>query len=423
MASGLFQMAPVRRGLGDNALLDETQRNTFRYFWDFAHPVSGLAYERTDFYHSRPDTAAIGGSGFGLMAILVGVERGFVTRAEAAQRVLKIVRFLINAPTYHGAFAHWINGATGATIPFSRKDDGADIVETSYLMMGLLCVRQYFHRDDAVEAEIRHWADILWGETEWSWFTQNNQAVLFWHWSPNHGWVLDHEIRGWNECLITYILAASAPRYPAPPRVYHRGYAEARVFDNRRSYEGLELPLGPDWGGPLFFAHYTFMGLDPRGLSDQYADYWTQNVRHTQINRAWCMRNPLGFAGYGPNCWGLTATETDAGYRALSPTEDMGVISPTAAISSMPYTPDESLAALRCFYEEKGDRIWTDLGFVSSFSDARGWASPTHIAIDQGPIICMIENYRSGLLWELFMSCPEIKTGLALLGFTRAPRA
>ncbi len=423
MANGLFQMAPVRRGLSDNALLDETQRNTFRYFWDFAHPVSGLAYERTDFYHSRPDTAAIGGSGFGLMAILVGVERGFVTRAAAAERVLKIVRFLINAPTYHGAFAHWINGATGATIPFSRKDDGADIVETSYLMMGLLCVRQYFHRNDAVEGEIRHWADILWGETEWSWFTQNNQAVLFWHWSPNHGWVLDHEIRGWNECLITYVLAASAPRYPAPPRVYHRGYAEARVFDNRRTYEGLELPLGPDWGGPLFFAHYTFMGLDPRGLSDQYADYWTQNVRHTLINRAWCMRNPLGFTGYGPNCWGLTATETDAGYQALSPTEDMGVISPTAAISSMPYTPDESLAALRCFYEEKGDRIWTDLGFVSSFSDARNWASPTHIAIDQGPIICMIENHRSGLLWELFMSCPEIKAGLALLGFTRAPRA
>lgn len=423
MADGLFRMAPVRRGLSDSALLDETQRNTFRYFWDFAHPVSGLAYERTDFYHARPDTAAVGGSGFGLMAILVGVERGFVTRAEAADRVLKIVRFLINVPTYHGAFAHWINGATGATIPFSRKDDGADIVETSYLMMGLLCVRQYFHRDNAVEAEIRQWADILWGETEWNWFTQNNQAVLFWHWSPNQGWVLDHEIRGWNECLITYVLAASAPRYPAPPRVYHRGYAEARVFENRRSYEGLELPLGPDAGGPLFFAHYTFMGLDPRGLSDQYADYWTQNVRHTQINRAYCVRNPHGFAGYGPECWGLTATETDMGYRALSPTEDVGVISPTAAISSMPYTPDESLAALRCFYEEKGNRIWTDLGFVSSFSDARNWASPTHIAIDQGPIICMIENYRSGLLWELFMSCPEIKNGLDLLGFNRAPPA
>lgn len=419
MASGLFRMAPVRRGLNDSELLDEVQRNTFRYFWDFAHPVSGLAYERTDFYHARPDTAAVGGSGFGLMAILTGIERGFVTRDEAAERVLKIVRFLINAPSYHGAYAHWINGATGATIPFSRKDDGADIVETSYLMMGLLCVRQYFHHDNAVEAEIRQWADILWGETEWSWFTQNDQAVLFWHWSPNHGWVLDHEIRGWNECLITYVLAASAPRYPAPPRVYHRGYAEARVFDNRRAYEGLELPLGPDWGGPLFFAHYSFMGLDPRGLSDQYADYWTQNVRHTQINRNYCMRNPQGFAGYGPDCWGLTATETDTGYQALSPTQDVGVISPTAAISSMPYTPDASLAALRHFYEEKGDRIWTDLGFVSSFSDARNWASPTHIAIDQGPIICMIENYRSGLLWELFMSCPEIKNGLALLGFTR----
>lgn len=420
MSNGLYRMAPVRRGLSDAELLDETQRNTFRYFWDFAHPVSGLAYERTDFFHSRPDTAAVGGSGFGLMAILVGVERGFVTRAEAAERVLRIVRFLINAPTYHGAFPHWLNGATGATVPFSRKDDGADSVETSYLMMGLLCVRQYFHRDDAVESEIRHWADILWGECEWSWFTQNNQAVLFWHWSPNHGWVLDHEIRGWNECLITYVLAASAPRYPAPPRVYHRGYAEARVFDNRRTYEGIELPLGPDWGGPLFFAHYTFMGLDPRGLKDQYADYWAQNVAHTRINRAYCMRNPGGFKGYGAKCWGLTATETDQGYRALSPTEDMGVISPTAAISSMPYTPDESLAALRCFYEEKGERIWTDLGFVSSFSDHRNWASQTHIAIDQGPIICMIENYRSGLLWELFMSCPEVKNGLALLGFRRA---
>ncbi|GGC54223.1 glucoamylase family protein [Chelatococcus reniformis] len=404
--------------LSDNALLDEVQRQTFRYFWDFAHPVSGLIRERTDFVATRPDLVTIGGSGMGVMAIIVAAERGFISRDEAAERVLKMVRFLLTAPTYHGVFPHWMNGATGATIPFSRKDDGGDLVETSYLMMGLLTARQYFSRPNPAESEIRSTIDILWGEAEWDWYAKGGHAVLFWHWSPNQGFVLDHEIRGWNECLITYVLAASAPRYPADPRTYHRGWAEARVFENRRSYEGIEVPLGPDYGGPLFFAHYSFMGIDPRGLTDQYADYWRQNVAHSQVNRAYCIRNPQGYAGYGPNCWGLTASETDDGYRAMSPTSDLGVIAPTAAIGSYPYVPDESLAAMRYFYEERGRDLWTEYGFVSSFSDARKWVSPTHIAIDQGPIVCMIENGRSGLLWELFMSCPEVRQGLGLLGFS-----
>ena len=404
--------------LGDDELLDLVQRQTLRYFWDFAHPVSGLARERSD---APPgcgvDVVTTGGTGFGLMAIVAGVERGWLKRAEAAARLLDMVRFLGRAERFHGIFPHWLDGRTGATAPFSEKDDGADLVETSFLLMGMLAARQYFDGTGAAERELRQRIDPLWDEAAFAWHTKGGDEVLYWHWSPRHGWAMNHPIRGWNECLVTYVLAAASERHAVPPETYHRGWATGPDFLNGRTYHGIRLPLGPDFGGPLFFAHYSFTGLDPRGLVDRYADYLEQNVAHTLINRRHCLANPHGHAGYGEACWGLTASDDPWGYEAHAPDRDRGVISPTAAIASMPYTPELSLKALRHFMEYEGGRLWTDLGFVDAFSPAESWRAGSHLAIDQGPIVVMIENYRSGLLWRLFMSCPQARKGLRRLGF------
>ncbi|MGH7005811.1 MAG: glucoamylase family protein, partial [Alphaproteobacteria bacterium] len=328
------------------------------------------------------------------------------------------VRFLAKADSYHGVFPHFLNGETGRTIPFSRKDDGGDLVETSFLIAGLLCARQYFDGADSGESELRQRIDALWHEIEWDWHRRDGSDVLYWHWSPNNGWSMNHQIRGWNECLITYVLAASAPRYAVPPEVYHRGWATDGAMKNGRVFHGIELPLGPDRGGPLFFAHYSFLGLDPRGLQDRYADYWQQNLRHVLINREHCLHNPRANKGYGADCWGLTACDNYEGYNAHAPDNDLGVIAPTAALSSFPYTPDFSMQALRHFYERMGAHIWGEFGFKDAFSEERGWVADSYLAIDQGPIVAMIENHRSGLLWKLFMSCPEVRYGLVKLGFT-----
>jgi len=405
----------------DEELLELVQRRTFRFFWEGGHPESGLAPDRRAARAENvDDLVAVGGSGFGIMALIVAVERGWVTRDAAVGRLRRMLDVLTRATCYHGAFPHFMNGRTGTTIPFSRKDDGGDLVETSFLCMGLLCARQYFNREVPDEADIRGRIAWIWEEVEWDWYTQGGRQLLYWHWSPHNGWALDHVIRGWNECLVTYVLAASAPRYPIDPIIYHRGFAGGRDFLNGRSYYGIELPLGMSHGGPLFFAHYSFCGLDPRGLQDRYADYWEQNVRHVRINHAHCAANPNKHKGYSTSCWGLTASDGPGGYAAHAPAEDNGTISPTAALSSMPYAPSEALQALRHFLRAHGERLWGRYGFLDAFCEAQNWYSDIYIAIDQGPIIVMIENYRTGLLWKLFMSVPEVRTGLRKLGLTSA---
>lgn len=405
--------------LSDSALLDLVQKQTFRYFWDFAHPVSGMSRERSNVAYGYGDeVVTTGGTGMGIMSVIVATERKWIGRDTAAAFLLKMVNFLLKADSYHGVFPHWLNGATGKTIPFSRKDDGADLVETSYLLQGLLCARQYFTAKNATETELRNRIGWIWGEVEWNWFTNGGQEVLYWHWSPNNGWAMNFPVRGFNECLIMYVLAASGERYPVPASVYHRGWAESNFFKNGKEFYGIKLPLGFDYGGPLFFSQYSFMGLDPRGLKDRYADYWEQNRNHTLINREHCLRNPGKFKGYGPDCWGLTASDAVNGYDAHSPTNDHGTISPTAALSAFPYTPEYSMQALRHFYQDLGPKIWGRYGFIDAFNETQNWYASSYLAIDQGPIIVMIENHRSGLLWKLFMSCPEIQSGLKKLGFT-----
>jgi hypothetical protein len=416
----VFNAAARPKNLSDSALLDIVQKQTFRYFWDFAHPVSGMARERSnEAYDYGNEVVTTGGTGFGIMAVIAATERKWIARDTAARFLLKMIKFLSKADAYHGVFPHWLNGATGKTIPFSRKDDGADLVETSFLFEGLLCARQYFNGEDKTEAELRNRINWLWNDIEWNWFTRDGQDVLYWHWSPNNGWAMNFPLRGFNECLITYVLAASAERYPVPAAVYHRGWAQSNFFKNGKTFYGHLLPLGFDYGGPLFFSHYSFLGLNPKGLKDQYADYWQQNVNHTLINHDYCVDNPKKFKGYGEDCWGLTASDTYDGYNAFSPTNDFGTITPTAALSAFPYTPQYSMKALRHFYYDLGDKIWSEYGFTDAFNETKNWYATSHLAIDQGPIIVMIENYRSGLLWKLFMSCPEIQKGLKKLGFER----
>lgn len=401
--------------ISDNALLDLVQQQTFKYFWDFGHPVSGLARER----NTSGDLVTSGASGFGIMSIVTAISRNFITRAQGLTRMQKIVGFLKNtAQKFHGAFPHWLNGTTGAVIPFSTKDNGADLVETSYLMQGLLTARQFFNGTDVAETTLRSDINILWNGVEWNWFRQNNQNVLYWHWNPTYNWEMNFPVRGWNEALITYVLAASSVNYSIPKLVYDNGWAQNGAIRNNNTYYGYQLPLGPASGGPLFFAHYSFLGINPNGLTDAYAGYQLQNVNHTKINYEYCKANPKGFYGYSAQCWGLTASDIPNGYTASSPTNDIGIIAPTAALSSFPYTPTESMQALKFFYYTLGDKLWGEYGFKDAFSLHNPWFADSYLAIDQGPIIIMIENYRTGLLWNLFTSCPEVKAGMRNLGFS-----
>ena len=369
--------------------------------------------------NSSGDIVTSGGSGFGIMALIVGIERGFISRDEGRERMEKILTFLESADRFRGAWPHWMHGTTGDVIPFSTNDNGGDLVETSFLIQGLLTFRQYMDESVAAEQSVIDRINALWQTVEWDWYTRDGQKVLYWHWSPDKQWTMNHAIRGYNEALITYFLAAASPTHAVDASVYHEGWAANGGIRNNKSYFNITLPVGYDYGGPLFFAHYSFLGLDPRNLQDTYANYWTQNVNHSRINHAYAVANPKRFVGYSDENWGLTASDNHEGYSAHSPTNDLGVITPTAALSSFPYTPEESMKALKFFYYTLGDRLWGPYGFYDAFNITEGWTADSYLAIDQGPIIIMIENYRTGLLWDLFMSAPEVQTGMDNLGFSR----
>jgi hypothetical protein len=394
----------------EDQLLTKTQQQTFKYFWDFGHPNSGLARER----NSSGDVVTTGGSGFGIMAIVVGIERGFITRQQGVQRLAKITTFLEGADRFHGAWSHWVNGNTGKVIPFGTKDNGGDLVETSFLIQGLLTFRQYLQPTDTVGNNLIRRITKLYEAVEWDWYRKDNSNVLYWHWSPNYDWQMNFPLSGYFEEQITYFLAAASPTHSIPKSVYTNGFAKNGAIVKNNTYYGIVLPL--ESPSPLFWVHYSYLGLNPH-FSDDYVNYWTQNVNASRINYAYCVANPKGWAGYSDECWGLTASDSPNGYSAHSPSNDLGVISPTAALSSFPYTPTESMKALKFFYYTMGDKIWGDYGFQDAFSISAGWTSNTYLAIDQGPIVVMIENYRTGLLWNLFMSSPEVPPAMAKLNF------
>jgi len=404
--------------MDDEGLLDMVQEMTFRYFWDYAHPVSGMARER---YPDNSETVTSGGSGMGMMAIPVGIERGFVTREEGAEHILKMLNFLKNADRYHGAWSHWMNGSTGTTIPFSRKDDGGDLVETAYVAEGLLTIRQYFNQENDTESRIRSLATELWESIEWDWYRRYTDGPsLYWHWSENYGWEMNMPIYGFNECMIVYLLAIASPTHSVPASLWESGWASQSHYDNGGTFYGITQDVGWDRGGPLFFTHYSFLGFDPRGKKDGHTNYYINNRNISLINQAWCIDNPGNYVGYSEECWGLTASDDPlVGYLAHEPTidRDNGTIAPTAALSAFPYTPEESMKALKYFYRTLGEDLVGPLGFKDAFNQTEDWVAGTYLAIDQAPIICMIENYRSNLIWNNFMANPEIAPMLDAIGF------
>lgn len=445
--SGTRGLKDDKSSISDDSLLTLIQHKTFQYFWDGAEPNSGLARERyhmDDIYpHNDKNVVTSGGGGFGLMAILVGIERGFISREDGIQRLTRIAGFLENADRFHGAWSHWINGESGKVVPFSKNDNGGDIVETAYMAQALITVYEYFKNGTVKEQELAERMDKLWKGIEWSWY-QNGQDVLFWHWSPDLGWEMNHKITGYNECLITYVMGASSPEYPISPEAYHKGWARNGDIKGGATYYGLPLELdhrNTQRGGPLFWEHYSYLGLNPKNLKDRYADYWRHNRNHVLINRQYCIENPNGFKGYGEDCWGLTSSYSirdyqkilkaggtipdfegkdihEVGYAGHKPDRDFSVIAPTAALSSFPYAPKECMKVARFFYDELGDKLMGQFGFYDAFSMEYDWFPQKYLAIDQGPIVIMIENYRSGLLWKLFMNNEDIKHGLDRLGFT-----
>lgn len=409
----------------ENALLDRVQEETFNYFWLGGEPISGAARERIHLDGIYPSNDAevvtIGGTGFGLMATLAAVNRGIISRKQAYERLNKLTNWLEKADRFHGAWPHWLY-PSGKVKPFSPYDNGGDLVETAFLVQGLIAARQFFQEGNAREQALAQKMDRLWKEVDWQWYTQGKD-VLYWHWSPEYGWKMNFAVGGYNECTIMYILAASSPTHPVSPNTYHKGYMRDGAITEAKTMYGLSSVLDhyehdDKVVGPLFWAHYSFLGLNPHDLKDQYADWWKLNQNHALIHYRHSVINPYEYDGYSEECWGLTSSYSMTGYAGHSPQNDLGVISPTAALSSFPYTPAESMKFLKYLYQKNDAKYIGEYGPYDAFSIESNWYLPRYLAIDQLPIPVMIENYRSGFVWQLFMSAPEVQAGLGRLGFT-----
>lgn len=408
--------------LSDDALLDTIERTTSLYFTDFINPNNGLARERAnrDYYG---DIVTTGGTGFGMMAIVAAAERQYIPREQAVAQLDNITRFLDRVERFHGAWAHWYASETEQVYPFSPYDDGGDLVETAFLTEGLLVVRQWLQNSEVeVEREVAQRADKLWKEIEWDWYTQGTDS-LYWHWSKNHGWKMNHRIKGFDECFITYVLAAASPTHPIERKVYEACYKNSPYYYNGKAYYGIKLSLGMEYGGPLFFTHYSWLGLNPHGLTDGEVNYFERNRAHALIHYNYALENPKGHAEYGANLWGFTSSDDPlVGYCSHHPgtPDENGTVSPTAAVASIVYTPEQSMAVIRHLYEDLGEQVFGRYGFYDAYNPSLApekQVVPHYLAIDQGPIVVMIENYRSGLIWNLFMQAPEVQTGLERLGF------
>jgi hypothetical protein len=428
----------------DDELLTMLQEETFRYYWEGAHPDSGTSLENIP---GDDRIVATGASGFGIMALIVGVERGFISREQGLERLLKIVTFLEKAPRYHGVWSHFMDGHNGQTLPvFDMVDDGGDLVETAFLMEGLLTARQYFANHhgretdghagehDSKGAELFSRITKLWEEVEWDWYKKSPQGdALFWHWSPDFAWHISNRLTGFNEAMIVYLLAMASPTHAVSPQLYYTGWANQKRaligsyiddpspgphYTNGKSYFGIKLDVGWETGGPLFFTHYSYMGFDPHAATDRFTNYFENHRNIARINRAYCIANPKHFEGYSAESWGLTASDGPEGYNPSAPNEgdDRGIMTPTGALSSFPYSPEASMAALRHFYRDEGSWLWGIYGPRDAFDAHKDWISPIYMGLNQAPIAVMIENYRTGLIWKWFMSNPEIAPMLAKAG-------
>jgi len=407
--------------MSDDALLTMVQEASFRYYWEAAGPNSGMTRESTP---GNDDILALGASGFGIMAIVVGVDRGFISHQQAIDRLLRITAFLAAADRFHGVWPHFLSDSTGHRLPvFDIYDDAADLVETSFLMEGLLTARQYFKADGPSGNALYRRITGLWQGVDWDWFRATpRRDALYWHWSPEYSFYIANRLTGWNEVMITYLEAIASPTHPIPASNYYSGWVGEGIdnhYANGKSYYGITPSVGGGTGGPLFFTDYSFMGFDPRGIHDRFTDYFDNNRAQALINRAYCIQNPHGWTGYGADAWGLTAVDGPEGYVPYEPTFDLddGTIAPTGAVSAMAYTPQESLTALRHFYRDLGAQVWSIYGFRDAFNLQRNWYSGITMGLNQAPMAVMIENHRTGLIWKTFMANPELQSALQRIGF------
>ena len=413
--------------LSDDELLTMLQEACFHYYWEGADPHSGMTHENLP---GDDRIVATGASGFGIGALIVGVERNFITRKQGVERLTKIVDFLGHAQRYHGVWSHFMDGNTGKTMPvFGMIDNGGDLVETSFLMQGLLAARQYFRgstpEEDALYKRITH----LWETVEWDWYRENRQSdFLYWHWSSDWSYRIHHPLIGFNEVMITYLLAIASPTHGVPADMYYSGWAsqsqraqeyrsgwggtkDGDHYANGNTYYGIKLDVGVGTGGPLFFTHYSYFAFDPHALHDHYTSSYFENNRNIAlINRAYVIANPKHFPGYGPDAWGLTASDGPTGYVAHAPDaeNDKGTLTPTGALASFPYTSEASMLALKHYYRDLGGQLWDIYGPRDAYNPGQDWVSPIYMGLNQAPIVIMIENQRSGAVWKAFMSNPEI---------------
>ncbi len=411
-------------------LLTYIQKSHFEYMWSGAGVGSGLA--RVRYFPSDPShdagTITTGASGFGIMGIIVGIERGFISRSEGLERLGKIVSFLEKAERWHGMYPHWMDDSTGKTIAFAGsdgEDNGADIVETAFLASGLLCARQYLIDGPEDGHALAKRMDAIWKGMEWNWFAAED-GCLIWHWSPTVGFRKNMRIQGYNECLLPYVLAASSPDFalPEPKKSYEAGWCRGGVIVNPGERYGIPFVVKHNSGdnevGPMFWTAFSYAGLCPEGLVDGSGiDYGAAVRNHALIQYNYCVENPKGWSCYGPDCWGMSAGYTSnetTDYQAMRTNNDKGVVTISAALAAMPYTPEQSIAAAKHYYWDIAGQAgpW---GFWDSYSDKEGVVK-RYLANNQCIVVPMIENYRTGLLWKLFMSSPDIRTGLDKLGFT-----
>ncbi len=415
------------REFNDDELLTMLQETCFRYYWEGADPNSGMTRENIP---GDDRIVATGASGFGIATLIVGVDRGFITRDQGVERLTKIVNFLEHADRYHGAWSHFMNGGTGKTMPvFGMFDNGGDLVETSFLMQGLLAARQYFRGKSNAEQSLYQRITGLWETVEWDWYRGDpNSNFIYWHWSKEWAQQIHHPLIGFNEVMITYLLSMSSPTHGVPAEMYYSGWSsqskdalgyrtgwsgavDGDHYSNGHTYYGIKLDVGVGTGGPLFFTHYSYIGFDPHSLHDRFtSSYFDNNRNIALINRAYTLANPKHFAGYGPDAWGLTASDGPEGYVPHAPDEnsDRGTLTPTGALASFPYTPEASMAALKHYYRDLGAQLWDIYGPRDAYSPTYNWISPIYMGLNQAPIVDMVENYRTGLVWKSFMANPEI---------------
>ena len=401
--------------ISDEALLDSVQKASFNYYLEHASTTSGLL---GDVSSEAPDArTTFGGTGFALMTFPGAVNRGFITRSQALFKVQQMVSFVNSkVSVYKGVFPAWVNGITGKS-QYWNGLDGWDVPNTAFFIMGMLTVRQYFDGTSAEETKLREDITSLYNKIEWPWY-HNSQNFIYWSYNPTAGWILP--VRGWVETLVMYVLAAGSPTHPIDKSVYEIGWTRNGNFVNGKQFYGYTLPLGQDYGGQAYLNQFSFLGINPNGLTDQYADYGIQAKNASLIGYEYCKAQHTEYPFYCDSVWGITAGASANGYIQESPSNDQGYIYPSASLASFPYSPVESMKAMKYFYYKLGNLIWTKYGFTDSFSFSVEpyWVSNEVFSYDQMNTIVGIENYRSGLPWKLFTSCPEVQTGLKQLGFT-----